>query len=166
VPVEGSEFEMEVDTLIPAIGQEPDLTFLSGNTQLKVSKWKTLEIDPETTATNVPGIFAGGDVVSGPATVLEAMAAGKTAAESIHRYLRGESLQKEYRPTEPRLNVPSVQLTEEEASGLERPEMPTLSVNERTGNFNEVDLGFTKELAMREAKRCLRCDLESKGGKR
>lgn len=166
VPVEGSEFEMEVDTLIPAIGQEPDLTFLSGNTQLKVSKWKTLEIDPETTATNVPGIFAGGDVVSGPATVLEAMAAGKTAAESIHRYLRGESLQKEYRPTEPRLNVPSVQLTEEEASGLERPEMPTLSVNERTGNFNEVDLGFTKELAMREAKRCLRCELESKGGKR
>jgi len=166
VPIEGSEFEMGIDTLIPAIGQQPDLGFLNGNSKLSISKWKTLEIDPETMATNVPGIFAGGDVVSGPATVLEAMQAGKTATESIHRYLRGESLQREYRPTEPKLEVPPIDLTPEEAAELERPEMPVLPLKDRIGNFMEVELGFSKELAVKEAKRCLRCDLESKGGRK
>lgn len=166
IPIEGSEFEMEIDTLIPAIGQQPDLAFLSGNSKLSMSKWKTLEVDPETMATNVPGIFAGGDVVSGPATVLEAMQAGKTASESIHRYLRGENLQREGRPTEPKLEVPPIDLTPEEAAELERPEMPVLGAEERIGNFKEVELGFSKELAIKEAKRCLRCDLESKGGRK
>ena len=166
VPVAGSEFELEIDTLIPAIGQEPDLSFLDGKTKVNISKWKTLEIDPETMATNIPGIFAGGDVVSGPATVLEAMHAGKIAAESIHRYLRGESPQREYKPTEPKLEVPPVELSAEEAEGLERPEMPVLSIQERISGFREVELGFSKEQAMKEARRCLRCDLESKGGKR
>ncbi|MGB8953696.1 MAG: FAD-dependent oxidoreductase [Candidatus Aminicenantales bacterium] len=167
VPLKGSEFEMDVDTLIPAIGQEPDFAFLSGNTNLKISQQKTLEVDPETMATNIPGIFAGGDVVSGPATVLEAMQSGKTAAESIHRYLRGESLKREYQPTETKYEVPPVQLDVEEAVGLTRPDMPTLPVQERIGTFKEVELGFTPEMAVCEAKRCLRCDLEStrmKGG--
>jgi len=166
VPVEGSEFEMEIDTLIPAIGQQPDLTFLDGKGKLKISKWNTLEVDPETKATNMPGMFAGGDVVSGPATVLEAMQAGKIAAESIHKYLRGESLERDYKPTEPKLEVPAAEVTPEEAEELERPEMPALSVEERKGNFKEVELGLSEELAIREAKRCLRCDLESKGGKK
>lgn len=166
IPVEGSEFEMEIDTLIPAIGQQPDLSFLNGDSKFKISKWKTLEVDSETMATNVPGIFAGGDVVSGPATVLEAMQAGKIAAESIHKYLRGESLEREYKPTKAKLEVPPVELTPEEASELERPEIPTLPVEERKGNFKEVEFSFSKELAIREAKRCLRCDLESKGGEK
>ncbi len=166
VPVVGTEFELEIDTLIPAIGQEPDLTFLSGNTGIKISKWKTLEVDKETMSTNVPGIFAGGDVITGPATVIEAMSAGKIAAESIHRYLRGENLSREYHPTRPKLEIPPVELSPEEASELKRPEMPVLPVEERRGNFKEVELGFSKELAIKEAKRCLRCDLESKGGKK
>ena len=166
VPVAGSEFELEIDTLMPAIGQKPDLSFLEGKTKINVSKWKTLEVDPETMATNIPGIFAGGDVISGPATVLEAMQAGKIAAESIHRYLRGESPEREYKPTEPKLEVPPLELSAEESEELERPEMPVLSIRERIGGFREVELGFSKEQAMKEAKRCLRCDLESKGGKR
>ena len=166
IPVEGSEFELEVDTLIPAIGQQPDLSFMAGNSKLNVSKWKTLEVNPETMETNIPGVFAGGDVVSGPATVLEAMQAGKVAAECIQKYLRGEDIEREYKPTEPKMEVPPVELSSEEIAELERPKIPTLSLEERKGNFKEVELGFSKEVAIREAKRCLRCDLESKGGKR
>ncbi len=166
VPVEGSDFEMEIDTLIPAIGQQPDLAFLNGNTKLNISKWKTLEVDPETMATNVQGIFAGGDVVSGPANVLEAMQAGKIAAESMHKYLRGESFVREYKPTKPRLEVSPVELTPEEATELERPKIPSLPLEKRIGTFKEVELGFSKDIAIKEAKRCLRCDLESKGGKK
>ncbi len=162
-PIKGSEYELEIDTLIPAIGQKPDLNFLQGNTKLNISKWNTLEVDPETMETNVPGIFAGGDVVTGPATVLEAMRAGKIASESIHRYLRGESISREYSPKKPRLDIPPVQVSPEELSELKRPEIPTLSVEERKSNFKEVELGLTKEMAMKEAKRCLRCDLENKG---
>ena len=166
IPVEGSEFEMEIDTLIPAIGQQPDLTFLNGKEEIKISRWKTLEVDPETMATNVPGIFAGGDVISGPATVLAAMQAGKIAAESIHKYLRGEGLERKYKPTKPKLEVLPVEFTAEEAAELKRPEIPSLPIEERRGNFKEVERSFSKEVAIKEAKRCLRCDLESKGGKK
>ncbi|MFQ6108646.1 MAG: FAD-dependent oxidoreductase, partial [Candidatus Aminicenantales bacterium] len=146
VPVEETEFTLEIDTLIPAIGQEPDLTFLGGNSKLTISKWNTLEIDPETMATNVPGIFAGGDVVSGPATVLQAMQAGKIAAESIHRYLRGEAHERTYEPLKSVMDVPPVELTEEEITKERtRTEMPALSPEERKGNFKEVELGITKE---------------------
>ncbi len=161
IPLEGQYFELEVDTLIPAIGQIPDLAFLNGNGRLKVSKRKTLEVNPETMATNVPGIFAGGDVVSGPATVLEAMRAGKIAAESIHRYLRGKPLQRDYHIAETKYEVPAVEVSPEEASSSSRPTMPVLPVKERAGNFREVELGLGREIALREARRCLRCDLES-----
>ena len=161
VPVEGSEFELEVDTLIPAIGQEPDLAFMSGRTDLQVSRWNTLEVDPETMATNLPGIFAGGDVVTGPATVLEAMRQGKIAAESIQRFLRGESLVRDYQPTSARLEVPPVQFIPEDDEEPQRVEMPKLAVTERRGNFKEVEQGLTNAAAIAEAQRCLRCDLES-----
>jgi len=166
VPIEGSEFEMEIDTLIPAIGQVPDLEFLNGDGKINVSKWNTLEVDPETLVTNVEGIFAGGDVVSGPATVMEAMRSGQIAAESIHKFLRGEPLDREYKPTEPRMEVPLVELTPEEAFELDRPEIPCIPVEERKGSFKEVEIGLSKEQCIKEAKRCLRCDLESKGGRK
>jgi NADPH-dependent glutamate synthase beta subunit-like oxidoreductase len=162
-PIKGSEYELDIDTLIPAIGQKPDLDFLQGNTKLNISKWNTLEVDPDTMETNIPGIFAGGDVVTGPATVLEAMRAGKIASESIHKYLRGESISREYSPKKPRLDIPPIQVSPEELSELKRPEIPTLSIEERKSNFKEVELGLTKEMAIQEAKRCLRCDLENKG---
>jgi NADH-quinone oxidoreductase subunit F len=166
IPLEGSEFELEIDTLIPAIGQKPNLEFLSGNSGINVSRWNTLEVDPETMTTNVEGIFAGGDVVTGPSTVIAAMKAGKVAAESIHKYLRGESIEREYKPTTPRMEVPPVELSSEEASEAARPKIPCLAIDQRRGNFKEVQQGFSKEEAIREAKRCLRCDLESKGGKK
>ena len=162
VPIEGSEFEMEVDTLIPAIGQSPDLGFLNGGSGLTLSKWKTVKIDPETMETNVPGIFAGGDVVTGAATVLEAMRAGKIAADSIHRYVGGLPQARDYRPTETSLEVPVVEFGEDEEIPSERPEMPKIDPGQREGNFQEVELGLAEHLAVREAKRCLRCDLQAR----
>jgi NADH-quinone oxidoreductase subunit F len=158
-PIPGSDFTIEIDTLIPAIGQRPDVSFMNG-LQLETTDWGTLNVDPETLATDKLGVFAGGDVVSGPATVIEAMRAGKVASESIHRFLRGESLERTYEVTRPTRYVPPVEVSEEELERLERPEMPLLPVAERMGNFKEVELGLTEELAVREARRCLRCDLE------
>ena len=157
---------MKIATLNAAVSQQTDLSCLKGNSKLKISEWNTLEVDPETMATNIPGIFAGGDVVSGTATVLAAMQAGKTAAESIHLYLRGEPLQRKYEPLKQTMEVPPVELTEEEIiKETGRTEMPSISTQERAGNFKEVELGISKEMAIKEARRCLRCDLERKGGK-
>jgi NADH-quinone oxidoreductase subunit F len=160
VPIAGSEFEIEIDTLIPAIGQKPDLDFGDGAAGLKATSWGTLEVDPETMATQIDGVFAGGDVVSGPGTVLEAMGMGKTAAAAVHRYLRGENPAPVYFPTEPRLEVPAVELDEADWA-LERPDMPVRPVAERIGSFAEVELGYSEKQAVSEARRCLRCDLES-----
>jgi NADPH-dependent glutamate synthase beta subunit-like oxidoreductase len=162
VPIEGSDFELEVDTFIPAIGAESDLKFLKDKAELQISKWKTLEIDTETMATNVPGIFAAGDVVTGPATVLEAMGGGKRAADSIDRFLRDASLVRDYQPTQARLEVPPVQFVpEDDEEEPARVEISRLPVQDRQGNFHEVEKGITPDQAVAEAKRCLRCDLDS-----
>lgn len=89
VPVKGSEFKIDCDLVIPAISQQPDLSFLSKDHGLEISRWNSFVVDDDTLATNLPGIFAGGDAVTGPATVIEAMAAGRKAATSIDEYLSG-----------------------------------------------------------------------------
>jgi NADH-quinone oxidoreductase subunit F len=162
VPIEGSEFKVDVDTLILAISQEPDISLIVGENGLKVSAWSTLEVDPETLHTNVEGIFAGGDVVSGPNTVTGAMAHGKRAAQMIDKYVRGETLEVKYKVTRPAVHVEALQLSDEEIKSLKRPEMPSIPVDQRIDSFKEVELGFSEADAMIEAKRCLRCDLEVK----
>jgi len=161
VPVEGSEFRIEVDTLILAISQEPDVSVLGGN-GLNISKWNTIEVDPENLSTNIKGVFAGGDVVTGPNTVTEAMAHGKTAAQMIDKYIKGEKLERTYKVTRPALHVEAAKLTEEETKSLKRPEFRSRAVEQRLKDFSEVELGFTEAEAILEAKRCLRCDLEAK----
>jgi NADH-quinone oxidoreductase subunit F len=161
VPITGSEFIVDVDTLILAISQEPDVSLLNGN-GLNISKWNTIEVDPETLHTNIEGVFAGGDVVTGPNTVTEAMAHGKVAAQMIDKYIRGDKLERKYKVTRPAVRVKSLELTEEEIKELKKPKMPSMPVAERIKNFKEVELGFTEADAMAEAKRCLRCDLERK----
>lgn len=165
IPIEGSEFTIKLDTLIPAIGERPDISFLTDKDNLDISKWDTIVVDEETLLTNQKGVFAGGDVVKGPSTVVEAIAAGKTAAESIEKYLEGKSLVREYKLNRPSLYVEPIELTEEEIEGAKRSEMPKLSVNERKKNFKEVELGLTENMAIKEAKRCLRCELETENGK-
>jgi NADH-quinone oxidoreductase subunit F len=162
VPIEGSEFKVDVDSLILAISQEPEVSLLVGENGLKVSSWSTLEVDPETLITNVNGVFAGGDVVSGPNTVTAAMSHGKIAAQMIDKFVSGEPLERKYEVTRPAARVEAVELSEEEAQNLKRPEMPAIPVDQRIASFNEVELGFGEAAAMKEAKRCLRCDLEVK----
>ncbi|KPL24472.1 MAG: hydrogenase [Phycisphaerae bacterium SM1_79] len=160
VPIEGSEFTVEIDTLMPAIGQQPDLSVLTNTSRLNVTKYNTIEVSPESFYSGIDGVFAGGDVVSGPNTVTAAMGHGKIAAQMIHKYIQEQPVEREYKVTRPAMHVEAIELTDKEIEELRKPEMPILSVKERSGNFREVELGFTEEMAIKEAKRCLRCDLE------
>jgi NADH-quinone oxidoreductase subunit F len=161
VPIEGSEFTVEIDTLIPAIGQQPDVVPVIDGNGLKLSRWHTVKVDPEILYTGVEGIFAGGDVVSGPATVVDAMAQGKTASAMIHNHIQGLPLKREYSVTRPAIDVEVVELSDEEIEGLHKPSMPTLPAEERLQTFAEVGLGFAAQTAVAEAKRCVRCDKET-----
>lgn len=88
IPIKGSEFTIEADVIIPAISQQPDISFLSEGHGLEISRWDSFVIDERTMQTNLPDVFAGGDAVTGPATVIEAIAAGHRAAAGIDHYLR------------------------------------------------------------------------------
>jgi NADH-quinone oxidoreductase subunit F len=162
IPIPGSEFKVEVDTLILAISQQPDVSFLGNGDSVKISGWNTIEVDPETLHTNIEGVFAGGDVVTGPNNVTEAIAHGKIAAQMIDKYIKGEKLERKYEVTRPAIQVESLQLSEEEIESLKKPGMSLLPVSQRIESFKEVELGYTEAEAIAEAKRCLRCDLEKK----
>ncbi len=166
VPIEGSEFVIDLDALIVAVGESPDLAFLGEEAGLAVSGRDTIVVDPETYATNVDGVFAGGDVVTGANNVIEAMSAGKTAAEMIDKHIRGGKVAREYKLTRPSMYLPPVQLTEEELEQADRPAIPCLPPSMRVNSFAEVDLCLAEEDAVKEARRCLRCDLETADGKR
>jgi heterodisulfide reductase subunit A len=150
VPIEGSEFEMDVDNVIMAVGQGVDKDALPK--ELEYTSWGTMQVDSVTLQTNIEGVFAGGDVVSGPSDVIASVAAGKEAAISIDRHMRGVDL-KEGRP-EPRQRVSEV--SKEGVELKERPSMPTLEPKKREG-FAEVELGLDEKTAMAEAQRCLNC---------
>jgi len=166
IPIDGSEFTVELDTLIVAIGERPDTSFIEKESGLEVSKRGTLIVDPETLLTTKEGVFAGGDLVTGPNTVVDAVASGKIAAESIDKFLSGQEIRREYKITRPSEYIEPVELTEEELLEARRPSMPRLSPQERKSNFKEVEQGLTEEQAVKEARRCLRCDLETKDGQK
>ncbi|HUU37832.1 MAG TPA: NADH-quinone oxidoreductase subunit NuoF [Candidatus Desulfaltia sp.] len=166
VPIEGSEFTVDLDTLVPAIGERADSSIFTAGDQLSISQWGTIEVDSTNLTTGRPGVFAGGDAVTGPGTVVEAMAAGKLAARMIEKYLEGESLDREYTLTRPSIYIEPVELTEEELARTKRPRMPRLTRTARKKNFKEVELGLTEETAVAEARRCLRCELETEEGKK
>ena len=160
IPITGSEFTIPVDTVIAALGQVPETEFIQ-ELGLSPRRGGTIEIDSQTGATDVEGVFAGGDVVSGPASVIDAIAAGKKAACSISRYLRGEPGEVEEEKAEPE------ELSEEEIKGLksrfspqERLGMGEEPVMKRVGDFREVTSGYTREEAISEASRCLAGQIE------
>jgi NADH-quinone oxidoreductase subunit F len=156
IPVDGSEFLVEADTVIAAVGQAPDHSFLPPGSALE-----RMVVDNNTLATNVPGVFAGGDFVTGPGFVVEAIAAGKRGAIAIDKYLRGDSSRVEMYDL--RTETAKEVTKEEEETWEEQPriKMPRLPVPERKGSFIEIEQGFSEEQARQEAKRCLRCDLET-----
>jgi len=152
--VKGSEHIMPADTVILAIGQRPEVPSQFG---LSIGRGDTIQVTPDTLATSMDGIFAGGDVATGPATVIDAISAGKKAARSIDGYLKGEPLDIEEERT-------SEKLDEEEIAELQKlfpvqrqAEMPELTSDKRVKDFNEVELGYSNEQAQEEAGRCLAC---------
>jgi NADPH-dependent glutamate synthase beta subunit-like oxidoreductase/ferredoxin len=151
VPITGSEFTLGCDSLVAAIGQTVE-TPLEG---LPLAKRGTYVADPVTLQTDVPGVFVGGDAVSGPASVIEAIAAGQRAAESILRYLRGEGLALGRTIGEPDLSAVEY-YTPEQPVRRSRAQPPRLPLAQRSG-FVEVELGFAQEQAVAEAERCLSC---------
>ena len=155
VPVAGSEFTVAADCVIPAVSQQPDLSFLPDNNDFKISESNCFIVNPVTLETNKTGIFAGGDDVTGPYTVIGAMAHGRTAATKIDRYLRRLDMEDGNS-----ISSSKITLTEAEINQVDRTtrsKMPTLPIHERKTSFNEVELGFDEEQAVSEAKRCLRC---------
>jgi len=155
IPVEDSNFVISADVIIPAIGQEPDLSWLPKGHGLEISRWNYLVVDSKTLVTNRQGFFAGGDAVTGPKTVIEAIAAGHRAAAAIDRYLTG----KDSKVTGETIEVKETELIFEDFVPDEekRIQMPALSPKDRKNNFREVELLPTEERAMEEARRCLMC---------
>ena len=154
IPIEGSEFAIDLDMVIMAIGQAADVSFLNKDEKFELTRWGTFKVDPDTLQTNVPGVFAGGDVVTGPATIIEAIAAGKEAAESIDRFIRGVDL-KEGRKTK-QDRVEDVEIPDDVEVQV-REKMPALDLAKATKTFDEVVLGYSSEQAIKEASRCLNC---------
>ena len=158
-PVVGSEFIMKVDTVIAAIGQNLDAAGLGQDGQLELSSRNYLSVNEETMETPLAGVFAGGDCTSGPATVIEAIAAGHRAATSINQYLSGQAIsppQKPYNCTRGELNEIDVN-DYDSVPRISRTGMPALMPEERRSNFAEIELGFTEDNAKTEAERCLSC---------
>lgn len=159
VAIPGTEYTISLDTLIITIGDVPEIDFIS-SMGIEISKWGTLQVDEHTLLTNRPGIFAGGDVVTGPNTVVAAIAAGKKAVVMIDRYLRGDELKQPGEVRLPRIYVEPIMLNEEEISTAERSVPPTIPIDLRKKGFGEVEKALSVVEATQEARRCLRCDLE------
>ncbi|MCR4407900.1 MAG: FAD-dependent oxidoreductase [Anaerolineae bacterium] len=156
VPEEGSNFVIEADMLVPAIGQGIDLSWTDGS-GVEANRDTTLVVN-DALATTRPGVFAAGDAVSGPATVIQAVAQGNRVAVEVDYYLRTGKVEKI--PVVPGYEVVEQQFNLEDYAEAKRPQMPELPVAERRGNFREVELGMDEDTIREECKRCLRCDLE------
>ena len=164
IPIKGSEYVVPADTMIAAVAQAPEISFLDESHGLEVTPKGTFAIDPHTLATNRPGIFAGGDVARGPWILIQAIADGRRGALSIDRYLRGVDL---LTPRE-QIPLPVVDLSKEEIDQMieegkvdlsPRTQIPELPEKERIQDFREVELVLTEEQAKQEAARCLACGI-------
>ena len=160
-PVPGSEHVIPCDMVIPAIGQAMDQSWIHGDMVLELTPWKTIKTNPVTMETSVPGVFSGGDCVSGPATLVEALAAGERAARSIDQYVHGlpyalekdEQLSYCYNALA-RLDRDVI---DRPARGFDRMKMRERPVVERIQDFEQVEKAINPEDALLEANRCLRC---------
>lgn len=151
---EGSESVIPCDTVILAIGQASDVSFLKPADGIETTRQGTLKIDPATLMTTAPGIFAAGDVAFGPRLIINAVADGKKAAEEIDKFIRGP----EWKPKNQfvQITVLDHHKMAEEYDEYSRLGVPVIPLERRTG-VAEVEIGFTEEQARREASRCLQC---------
>ena len=150
----GTEEIMPCDTVILAIGQASDLSFLKPEDGIETTRQGTVKIDPATLMTTAPGVFAAGDIAFGPRLIISAVADGKKAAEEADRYLRGPSWKP--KPRYVQITILDHHQMAADYDEYSRLSVPTMALDRRTG-ISEVELGFTEEQARREAERCLRC---------
>jgi NADPH-dependent glutamate synthase beta subunit-like oxidoreductase len=158
-PIEGSDFVMPADALISAIGQRVENQWLGELKALKWSRRDTIRVHTATMATDIEGVFAAGDAVTGPATVIEAIGGGKRAALGIDRYFRG--IPQPDMPPVPvrRRRVSWTEVPANTKMALKRPSMPLLNLDRRRTTFQQVELGYSENMVREEARRCLRCDI-------
>jgi len=152
MPVKGSEFSTDFSAIIGAIGQ---VTEIPPQFNLKTGRGNTFQVNPDTLATSRSGVWAGGDAVTGPASVIGAIAAGRKAASSIDKYLGGDGIIDEVLTQEREIGMCCG--TEEDFAGKTRVEMPCLPPEKVINNFTEVEIGLTEEEALAEGKRCFQC---------
>jgi len=150
---------LEAETVILAVGQSPDFSFLPLDLGIRLTEEGSIKINVQTLETNIPGVFAGGEAASGPASAVEAMAMGRKAADSIDKSLGGKGLM-DRPPAFRDEEKDSLWMGEEtDFSSKQRVSMPVSSVSERLRSFDLIQLGYSEEEARKEANRCLRCDL-------
>jgi NADPH-dependent glutamate synthase beta subunit-like oxidoreductase/ferredoxin len=165
VPIEGSEYSIGADVIICAIGQQVDADCMESVKGLEWTRRQTINVQMATMESSLEGIFAAGDAVTGPATVIEAIGGGKRAAESIDRWLSG--IPQPSMPPVPtrRRRVEYLEVPAITKMTLKRPEMPLLNIDRRRTTFQQVELGHTENMVREEARRCLRCDICLRCGK-
>ncbi|MFW5725135.1 MAG: FAD-dependent oxidoreductase, partial [Bacteroidota bacterium] len=164
VKVEGSEFDIELDYILAAIGQKTNVNFIDdinkhADKELVLNKWGDIDANPKTLQTSIESVFACGDGVTGPATLIEAIAQGRLAAQSCNKYLHKEPVTPPDYEFISRKDAFQLQKEEDYQSFYEkqtREEMPTLDPASRM-NFDEVEKGYTPEQAINETLRCLEC---------
>ena len=159
VPMSGTEFDLPLDTLVVAIGERPESDYLA-STKINIGKSGIMNVDEGTLSTNREGVFGGGDLVTGSSTVVAAIAAGRMAAATISAYIRGEDMRQPSKTRLPEVFLEPSTAIEEESEEVMRMEAPALSVSLRERSFAEVEQTPSVEQAVREARRCMRCDLE------
>lgn len=152
-PVAGSKFTIEVDSGISALGQEADWSCLTEECACTLSDWGTMNVDPLTLQSDDPDIFAGGDAVRGPRSIVEAIADGRQAAVSIDRFIKGRDLKL---GREVELN-PITNPQKEVYNKIAPVQMPRLDAQKRVAGFDEVQRGLTEEMVIQEARRCISC---------
>jgi len=155
---------VDTDNIIISIGQAPDMSFLPEDSQLERALWGSLAVDGNTLATNVPGVFAGGDFTTGPTFVIRAISSGRRAALAIDKYLSGDQT-RIYIPDEKTVceQDTGLALEEESTEARARVKIEMEAPEKRIRDFREVEKGFSAEEAHFESRRCLRCDLEKRG---
>ncbi|HAJ26239.1 MAG TPA: hydrogenase, partial [Syntrophus sp. (in: bacteria)] len=160
VAIPGSAFTLAVDAIVAAVGQVPDLTFVPKDSGVSVNKWDCFDLAKDSKSqTTDARFYAGGDAVTGPDTVIAAIAAGHQAARDMDAAIRlagGEAAYEE--PAEDKIDIPLI--IDEEGEEAPQGKMRELHGPERKTSFVEVELGFSMEEAVKEAARCLRCDAE------
>ncbi|MFX1592980.1 MAG: FAD-dependent oxidoreductase, partial [Promethearchaeota archaeon] len=148
---------IKIEMIILAIGQIPDLSLLGSESKIKISTSGLIQANEGTLETNIPGIFAGGEVINSPSSVVDAIQMGRRAASSIDKYLGGNGVIEDFLIES---DIPNPNLGRDEGFyDKQRVEMPLLSLEQRQNSFDEIELGFDEKLALEEANRCLRCDL-------